>query len=146
MALGDVTGSGHLTMIELLATATSTNSPPSGGSAGIDVQTITDIAHHRHMMLLINSSAGSATMTVTCRIWGYNGTTAVWSPIGTGAASAKGVVNAGAAIAEDQADLIRHAEVLTDLTIWNRLYLEITAIGGTATAVAAHLAWGIQDT
>ena len=143
MALGDIADYSTNRSLELLASATATNSPPSGASAGVPVTSLQwDYRVPDTVTLLIYSTAGSGTITVTCRIWGYHPKAAEWFPLGTGTASGKGVVNNGAAIAEDQADQISHAEPL-DLPIhFTRLYLEITAIGGTSTAVTADLIFG----
>jgi len=146
MALGDITGSGHLHTIELLASATGTNSPPSGAAAGIDVSTIITVGRPQKCSFLLASTAGSATMTVTVRLFGYHPATSSWHPLGTGTGAAKGILNAGAAIDEGPvADKIRHAEPLDLPVHFSRLYLEITAIGGTATAVTAYLTWTDRD-
>ena len=123
--------------IDLLTATTATNGPPSGAGAGKDMPHTTDIA-----TLFVHSTAGSATMTVTLRLWGYSAYTGKWYPLGTGTAALKGVINAGAAIAEDAslgADTLLHAEVVTSLQRIDRVYLEVLAIGGTSTAVTAVL-------
>jgi hypothetical protein len=143
MALGTVTSLGDLVAIELLASATATNSVPSGTSAGLSVQddikpafggVVPDL-----MTLSLVSTAGSATMTVTARMWGFLAAAAVWVPVGTGPDATKGVINGGVAIGETGADLIRHSETVAYLGHFQRVYLEITAIGGTSTAVTARL-------
>lgn len=143
MANGDVTVSGNKRSIQLLTAATATNSPPSGASAGVAIgQDAFDGGAPAYGTFFIASTAGSATMTVTLRLWGYNATAAVWAPCGTGTAALKGVLNGGAAIAEDAsigADLLRHTEVVGVPWSFDRIYLEILAIGGTSTAVSAWL-------
>ncbi len=54
------------------------------------------------------------------------------------------MINVAAALAETSADKIRHAEPLYTPSHFSRLYLEITAIGGTATAIVAELLGSVQ--
>jgi len=144
MALGDVTTypSGETKSIVLLASVTATNSPPSGAAAGL---AITDISNLYNFMpseagLLLYSTAGSGTMTCTARLWGYHPGPGMWFPLGAGADSTKGVINATAAIGESGTDVLRHCETVSLIGIvGSRLYLEITAIGGTSTAITAEL-------
>lgn len=140
MALGDVIkGVKHAT-VELLASAIATNSPPSGAAAGIDIHKLNVFGLIPDTVsLLLFSTAGSASMTVTCRIWGYHTDATTWFPLGIGTATGKGVINDGAAIPETVADKIAHAEPLDLPLHFSRLYLEITAIGGTDTAVTCLL-------
>ncbi len=95
--------------------------------------------------VIVASTAGSDTMTVTLRLWGYSSAAASWSPVGVGTAAGKGVLNAGAAIAETSADKIAHAEPLTLPTHFDRAYCQVTAIGGTATAVSVWLTAGEEN-
>lgn len=145
MAIGTVTRQGFNHTIELLASATATNSPPSGATAGLDVGDLYLNGEKPDVVsLLIFSTAGSDAMTVTCRIWGYNAAATTWFPLGVGTAAGKGVLNGGAAIAETEADKIAHAEPLDLPLHFTRLYLEITAIGGTSTAVTGLLSVGLD--
>lgn len=123
-----------MAQIQLLDAATATSAVPSAATDGVKLPGLTDLA-----TLFLHSTAGSGTMTVTCRLWGYNAVLGKWYPLGTGTASGKGVINAGAAIDEDIADTIRHCEVVTSLHRIDRVYLQVTAIGGTSTAVSAYL-------
>ena len=141
MALGDVTQivAGSLYKVELLASATGTNGAPSGGSAGIEANLLS--GHGRipsTISVEVVSTAGSGTMTVTCRLWGYDGT--YWIPLGNSSdGTTKGVLNGGNAITECAADILRHAEPVNYPAFVRRLYLEITAIGGTSTAVTGFV-------
>ena len=144
MAIGDITTypDNEAKSIVLLASVTATNSPPSGASAGL---AITDISNLYNFMpseagLLLYSTAGSGTMTCTARLWGYHPGPAAWFPLGTGADATKGTINAASTLDETAADKLRHLEPLALLGIaGSRLYLEITAIGGTSTAVTAEI-------
>lgn len=124
-----------MAQITLLSAATATNSAPSGATAGVALPHLTDRA-----LLFLRSTAGSGTMTVTCKLWGYNTLQATWFPLGVHATAAtKGIINGGNAIAETGTDVIGHCEEVTSLRRIDRVYLEITAIGGTATAITAVL-------
>lgn len=124
-----------MAMITLLSAATATNSPPSGATAGTALPFCTDRA-----LVFVYSTAGSATMTVTCKLWGYSAALSKWFPLGTNAtAASKGILNEANALAETSADGIVHCEEISGLRRINRVYLEITAIGGTDTAISAAL-------
>lgn len=140
MAVGDITTSGYKRTVQLLAAATATNSPPSGASAGVPIgQDVLDGGAPVYGGLFVASTAGSATMTVTLKLWAYIAAAAVWAPCGTGTAALRGVLNGGVAIDEIAADLIRHYETIGIPWAFDRMYLEITAIGGTDTAISAWL-------
>lgn len=127
--------------VKVLDAATATNSPPTLATAGFDTNALTFGGRTpSSCTFAATSTAGSGTMTVTLKAWGYDNTLAVWCPLGTNAtATSKGLLNDGNAIGEISADLIRHAEILDNPCDWDRLYFEITAIGGTATAITAYL-------
>lgn len=143
MAIGAITdySGGEVKAVELLASATATNGVPSGATAGLDLSILQGLFGKMpaDVTLLIYSTAGSGTMTGTFRIWGYNEAGSVWTPMGPGADSTKGVINLTAAIGETGADKIRHSETISLIGHFSRLYLEITAIGGTSTAVTGQL-------
>jgi hypothetical protein len=121
-----VTGSGA---------TTATNSAPSSATAGAEIPFTCDRA-----LLFLFSVAGSGSMDVTCKLWGYHATLARWFPLGVHAtAASKGLINAANAMGETGSDSIRHCEEITSLRGFARLYLEVTAINGTATAVAAYV-------
>jgi len=145
MALGDVTTypDGSTKSIVLLASVTATNSPPSGAAAGLAISDISNLFNFMpsEAGLLLYSTAGSGTMTCTARLWGYHPIgDGMWFPLGTGSASTKGTINAASTLDETAADKLRHLEPLALLGVaGSRLYLEITAIGGTSTAVTAEI-------
>lgn len=142
MAIGDTLElAPDLYSIELLASATAANSPPSGASAGLSVDAIKAIfgVVPDVMSLHVHSTAGSATMTATFKLWGYLGATLGWVPVGTGTDTGKGTINGGAAIGETSTDALMHVEPVGYLGHFVRVYLEITAIGGTSTAVTGRL-------
>lgn len=139
MAVGDVTDGGWLRTIELLTAATATNSPPSGASAGVDIDTLIGGERPRAGAITVASTAGSGTMTVTIRLWGYRKAGLVWVPLGAGYGATKGTINGGGAIDMTGTAMIRHAEPVDMPAMFQRVYAEITAIGGTATAISAWL-------
>jgi hypothetical protein len=143
MAAGDVTQNARGWSVSLLVAATATNSPPSGASAGVALSVLDSyvggVTKLDSGSLRIWSSAGSATMTVTCKLWGYDGATAKWYPAGIGGDTAKGIVNGGSAIGETASDSIVHSEPVYQISDFDRIYVEITAIGGTSTAINAAL-------
>src|SRR3990167_1863205 len=88
-------------------------------------------------LLMVKSTAGSATMSCTLRVWGYSAVSKEWHPVGTGTDALKGTINNGVALGETSTDTIAHAEVLYGLENFERVYLEVVAISGTATAISA---------
>lgn len=134
-------------MLELLTAATATNSPPSGATAGVALRGQQPGRSRKHRwyhqpsgVLVLKSTAGSGVMTVTIKMWGYSPHTAAWHPLGSSATEAdRGKLNDKNAIDEDGADVLTHAEPITGLGAFTRLYAEITAISGTSTAVTLQL-------
>jgi hypothetical protein len=86
------------------------------------------------------SIAGSGAMDITLRVWGRSPKTFKYAPLGSASTvSNRGVLNAQSSIAEDGADNLVHAEPIQGLSAFDRIYLEITVIDGTNTAVDAWL-------
>ena len=141
MALNDVTdlvtgsaatSTAELVAIEALASVTATNSAPSGAAVGCDLDIfkrflgkLPDAATAR-----VRSTAGSGTMNVTIRVWGYQGALG-WSALG--------YLNGGSVISETSSDSIQYAEPLALPAHFTRIYFEVTAINGTSTAVTCYL-------
>ena len=149
MALGDVNDYGILTTVEGLASATATNGPPTLVTDGLEVNALNVNGRiPRTLSVNVYNTAGTGALSVTLRIWGYNPKAAAdsavnggWSPLGTGSGALKGVLNQGLAIPEDAsigADMIAHTEALDLPGHFTRLYMEITAIAGTNTAVTVQ--------
>ncbi len=126
MALADVTttAENRAFIVELLASAIAANGIPSGASAGISTALIsTPLGYMPDSIAVgVKSTAGSATMSATVRPWIYAG--AIWFAL-----------PALTALAETSADSIQQAERVSGIAGASRLYLEITAIGGTSTAI-----------
>lgn len=142
---------GDFTVAETVANGTFafTATASTGGARvlGIDSMNI-GLGGAKKAHFHIQSTAGSGTMTATVKLWGFfrtSGTLGHWAPLGTHAtAASKGLVNEANAMGETGTDAIRHAEVVENLEGIERMYAEITAIGGTSTAISAWLT-GIQE-
>lgn len=138
MALGDITTTiaGQSFAVELLASATAANGIPSGAAAGIATNALKN--NNRlpdRIRVGVKSTAGSVTMTVTLRVWGY--AAGVWFGIKDLNASSAAPSTA-VAIAETSADAIQYSEEVSGISGCSRIYLEIVAIGGTNTAVTGY--------
>lgn len=131
--------------LRLLNSAIAINSPPSGATAGFSLRSRQPGLQgywrgKNDGVLLIKSTAGSGTMTATFRVWAYSPLTAAWHVLGSNSTEAsRGVLNTASAVDEDGADNLHHAEPVTGLAAFTRVYLEVTAISGTDTAVSAYL-------
>lgn len=140
MATGPIGTDKGVTTLRLVEGATAGNSPPSGASAGQSLDNrVYGPPYPQEVVVAVYSTAGSVTMTATVRLWGYLPVPGVWVPIGAGADATKGTINLQSAIGETGTDTIRHAELLRGLFIFSRVYAEITAIGGTSTAINVDL-------
>lgn len=150
MAKGDISTIGDWTAIELLASVTAANSPPSAETHGLSTDQVKAAFGGKipdDLSVLILSTAGSGTMTCTASLWAGSGVlgglTSGWGKPGLGATSSvKGLINAGSTIDEVSADKIWHAEPVGYIAHFSRVYLEITAIAGTLTAVTGFLVGG----
>lgn len=123
----------------LLESRTTTNGAPSGASDGVEIATVTGalVPAPRYCDVTVYSTAGSGTMTATIKLWGYSVARSAWVVLGVGTS---GVLNAGAAIAETSSDSISYTEEVAGvLRGYSRLYAEVTAIGGTSTAISVDL-------
>lgn len=134
MALGDVTTilAGSSLAIELLASVTATNGVPSTSTDGIDMNLLrVGGAIPSTVRVGIKSTAGSGTMTVAARVWLYFGSTLGWMVGKT--------LNGGSNIAETGSDTIGYSEEVTTAYGATRMFLEVTAIAGTSTAVTGYV-------
>lgn len=134
MALEDKTDTvaGESFVIELLASATAANGAPSLATDGINANAI---RFKDAVRIGIRSTAGSGVMTVSARLWQYSG--GAWFVAKPLAADPSAPQTAGT-IAETGADSIAWSEEVSGLSGAARLYLEIVAIAGTATAVTGY--------
>jgi hypothetical protein len=125
--------------IQLLTAAEATTLAPALAADGFALDRGSDLRRADAALLLVKSTAGSDAMSVTIRLWGYSEYGAAWFPLGAGADASKGVINLESAMGETGTDSIRHSEIVSGLSVFDRLYAQVTAIGGTATAISAYL-------
>ena len=119
--------------VRLLNAVIATTTAPSVVGDGTS---IADINYVNAGLIVAKSTAGSGVMTITVRLWGWSPAAAAWLPLGTGAAGTKGQINAVSTLDETGADSIAHAEVISNYSTFSHLNAQVTAIGGTATAVS----------
>lgn len=126
-------------VLTVLSAVTAANGEPTAVTDGV---ALAKMRNPDKILILVDSSAGSDTMTVTIRAWAYHPATSSWYPLGTGADSAlSGIINNGNAIGENGvADNIGHAEVIGNLRGFERFYSEVVAITGTSTAIGVKIA------
>lgn len=125
-----------MAQITLLSAATATNGAPSGATAGVKMPHLTD----RAVLFAYGDCDAAGTYSCTIKLWGYNTSLAKWFPLGTDATAAnKGIINGGSALGETEADIMTHAEEVTGLRRFDRMYAEVTAISGTGTDVTVVL-------
>ncbi len=92
--------------------------------------------------LRVRSTAGTGTLAVTIRRWGYAVESGIWTPTGIGTGAAKGIINGGAALDETGTNLIRHAEPLFYVHHFDGIYFQITdapATGGDALSLVIEI-------
>lgn len=137
-------------IVRILESATVVNSPPASyAAAGVDVGAVLDSVYGAKAWpascaVAVTTSAGSGVMSATVKLWaGILGIGAagagLYCAAGIGAGASSGLLNGGAAFDEHAADNIGRIDVIDLPGIARKWYAEITAIGGTATAVTVDL-------
>ncbi len=138
MALAAVTDTvaGSSFAVELLASAIAANGIPTT-TAGIPTSLLClgGGSVPDKIRVGVRSTAGTGTMTVTLRVWlraaGF------WFRAKDLHASSA-APGAAVAIAETSADAIQYSEEVSGIACADRIYLEITVIAGTNTAVTGY--------
>ena len=127
--------------LTLFAAQDATSTAPTTATDGVDLGRM---RYPNEVVCVIhNTAAGTSGNTITCRAWGYHPATEFWYPLGTDATSAanKGLLNEGAAMTitgGTAANDVRHAEIISGLRGFSRLFIQVTAIAEvTATCVIA---------
>jgi len=130
-------------IIELLSSRDATNAAPSGASVGVEVQGLTIGGNiPDHCSCLVLSSGGSGTMSCSIKLFGYvaDSSIADWFPLGVASAdSDRGLLNQGNSIGESEANKIRFSEQLNYIGHFDRVYAQVTALGGSSTAISVYL-------
>lgn len=94
--------------------------------------------------IFVIGTLASTAASVTIRLFGYSTDIADltspasgWIPIGTGTGSSSGVLNGGAVISEidTTSHLISFTQMISGLSLFERLYAQITTIAGTSLSV-----------
>lgn len=158
MALGTVTGNYNNTrQVCLLAAVAATNGQPALATDGVPMYKTPDekltgpdkgIAvpgKQPSEASIMVKAVGTGTVSMTLRLWGYLAALGEWVPVGTGADTTKGTLNAGTAIGETKADKALHSEPILYLGHFDRLYLEVVAISGTGTAITAYVVVPVEE-
>lgn len=150
MATGLIYQSGATAVIRLLDGATATNSPPATyAGAGIDIGAILDNLYGTKGWpsscgLCLSTNAGSGTITGTVKLWagilGIGASSAgVYVAASPGTSTLAGVLNGGAAFDEHATDIIHRLDIIQLPRLAQKMYGEVTAIGGTGTALCLDL-------
>lgn len=150
MAVGLQGSFGATHVVRLLEAADATNSPPSSyAAAGVDIGAILDNLYGAKAWptscgLVIHTSAGSGTITATIKLWagvlgiGTSGA-GKYVAASPGSAALAGVLNGGAANDEHATDIVHRLDIIALPRLCQKMYAEVTAIGGTSTAVTVDL-------
>lgn len=77
--------------------------------------------------VLVQSTAGSGTMTATLKLWGFNPELGRWFDLGS--------LNGSSPIEESKSDVLSWSQVVQGMSAYSRLYVQIVALGGTNTAI-----------
>ncbi len=111
---------------------------PNSGNA---VTGASYIARASREAVLFLKGSGTGTVAGTFRLWGYLAALGEWVPVGATPAgdTTKGTINAGVSIGETKADKVLHCEPFLLAGLFDRLYLECSAISGTLPSFEAWL-------
>lgn len=134
-------------VVRILDAETATTAVPVYATDGVDVGAILDGLYGAKAWptmcgVAVRTTAGSGTMTATIKLWaGYRISTSagVYLAASPGAAATAGVLNGGAANDEHATDNINRMDVLSYPRLARKYAAQVTAIGGTATAVTVDL-------
>jgi hypothetical protein len=133
--------------ITLTADAPIPTSPTDGEALPAGLYSSSPLSKLSVGTLRIASTAGSGTMTISGRLWGYypavpipaGGTVpARWCPLGTsddGTDALRGAVNGGFPIGETSTDQVDFVEQVAGFDMATRLAFQCTAVTGTFAVV-----------
>jgi hypothetical protein len=119
--------------LQLLADATAVNSAPTLATHGVDIKNLLPNLRGRPMALRFRQTATGA-RTFTCKVWGY--VTSEYDADGDAVASSAGWVDTGETYVRSSVSADGDvADVYEYLRLFDRLYIEVSAITGTATTI-----------
>lgn len=141
------TKSDRYSVFRLVDGATADTSAPTASTDGVPWSEGADHAPHgvlskeaERCLVAVYESSGSGTLSIGyVKIWGYLASIDKWFPIGTGADADRGKLNDRLAIGEVAADDLRLIEVLSDVTVFDRLHAELDTVGGTSPVLNVDL-------
>lgn len=156
MPIATVTANSSKKAICLLENAVANTGLPATATAGVAVHpdngfgfSPDDTAHgyqnrdaRESTLLIYGTCTAAAVLTGTFTLWGYLAASGKWYEIPV----AGGTRLAPIALAETDADAITHVERFQNLGHFDRLFLELAAIGGAGASFTAHLVTGISGT
>lgn len=147
MALGDVKVRSNCKKdIVLLAGATANNGAPAAATDGIRMYEYDKLGQSstlfkdgvnfphqpvaKHRLCIKGTVTAGQTLVGTFTLWGYLESAGVWFQV---------KVNGGSALAETDTDKIGYTEVFDLLSSFDRIYLQLAAIGGAGATFDAYL-------
>lgn len=129
---------------EVVTNASFTVAQWSGSTQGFD---LVDFKRTDDLWAIVSSTlTAAAGKTVAIRVWVMSvNTTRKWTPLGAGPDTTKGMLNAANAatsyrIGETQTNELVHTELLSGMSMFDRIFFEITEIDASTTVVDAFVA------
>ena len=109
---------------------------PSAATDGVEMPKNQQTLATERCAVAISDRSGSGTLSITyAKIWGYIKFLNKWFPLGTGADADRGKLNEGIALGEVAADDLRLIEEVGDLSLFDRVAVELNAVGGTSPVI-----------
>jgi hypothetical protein len=156
MPVSDVFATGSKKAIVLLENAAANTGAPTLATQGVPVNpdsgfgfTPADTAHgfagrdaRESTLLIYGACTAAQVLTGTFTLWGYLAASGKWYEIPV----AGGTRVAPIALPETDADVVTHVERFQNLGHFDRIFLELAAIGGAGASFSAHLVTGISGT
>lgn len=140
MAVGDIAyQKSSYAAVKLLDAASADTAVPAAATDGVDITSLgTAVAYRAAPVGSVAIHGTGVTPSAKFRLWVYSPELGAWMPYGTGAAAAKGYINADTAVGGEETNILLHAETIQFIGHFTRVYLQITNSSGL-TAVDAWL-------